>query len=468
MVTDLVLAVFSVLWAYFVRVGLGPHAAQAGPSSYFMAALAPALHILLYYLAGLYHPPAPGARGLARTLGKAALASLLASALLAAVMLGLFALQAFPSLPRLTMVYEAGFGLAAALLTRTISWLVRAPRDGSTLPGQPARVDEPGLHWRVLLVRGLCYFAPIAILLLLYMGWNQLTFDTAMPVSGQIKRWWGTLPSPIYGRPVDSLAEFLGFFGRKPAGPWILFQQMAAWPVWLPGALRLVLYTGLTAALVFVRRARLRCAVDSLALAPLLGGGLVKLISYTGTGYLHVRDWYWVSELLFSVLLLSVLLDAFLSLFEQPAPSPRRWGLHRLPQIVMLVIALLLPALGAYDLVRRMPLVVTPENQTRYLIGIKELEAATEPGSRIGSTGGGVIAYFIHDRTIVNLDGLMNSTEYFHLLQAGRAAEYLDRIQLDYLFTSAYPITSSDPYFQFKGRFVKLADFGGATLFRWQ
>ncbi len=32
----------------------------------------------------------------------------------------------------------------------------------------------------------------------------------------------------------------------------------------------------------------------------------------------------------------------------------------------------------------------------------------TEPGSLIGSTGGGVLGYFTQGRTIVNLDGLIN------------------------------------------------------------
>ena len=34
-------------------------------------------------------------------------------------------------------------------------------------------------------------------------------FGTPMPVSGQIKRWWGTLPNPIYGKPVATVGELL-------------------------------------------------------------------------------------------------------------------------------------------------------------------------------------------------------------------------------------------------------------------
>ena len=51
------------------------------------------------------------------------------------------------------------------------------------------------------------------------------------------------------------------------------------------------------------------------------------------------------------------------------------------------------------------------------------LEEHTEPGSIIGITGGGNIGYFIHDRTVTNMDGLINSYPYFQALQirAGRS-----------------------------------------------
>lgn len=133
-----------------------------------------------------------------------------------------------------------------------------------------------------------------------------------------------------------------------------------------------------------------------------------------------------------------------------------------------IILCVLVVLYGAEEIVRRMPMQLSARMQGYYLESIHELEANTEPGSLIGSTGGGMIAYFIKDRTVVNLDGLMNTTEYFHLLQQGKAAQYLDRIGLDYVSASELVITDSDPYFQFKGRLKKLKNFGGATLFEWQ
>jgi hypothetical protein len=43
-----------------------------------------------------------------------------------------------------------------------------------------------------------------------YMAWNLSYAGTPTPVSGQIKRWWGTLPNTVYGHPADNLENFFG------------------------------------------------------------------------------------------------------------------------------------------------------------------------------------------------------------------------------------------------------------------
>lgn len=49
----------------------------------------------------------------------------------------------------------------------------------------------------------------------------------------------------------------------------------------------------------------------------------------------------------------------------------------------------------------------------------------------IGSMSSGFLSYFTKDRTVVNLDGLINSKEYYGYLQRGRFDEYV-RTHLDY------------------------------------
>ena len=96
------------------------------------------------------------------------------------------------------------------------------------------------------------------------------------------------------------------------------------------------------------------------------------------------------------------------------------------------------------------------------------LEANTEPGSIIGMTGGGNAGYFIHDRTVINMDGLINSYEYFQLLQEKKAGEYLANEGLDYILANS-DLLNQLPY---KGQFAPYLEwmdirYGGKDLVRY-
>jgi hypothetical protein len=80
-----------------------------------------------------------------------------------------------------------------------------------------------------------------------------------------------------------------------------------------------------------------------------------------------------------------------------------------------------------------------------YIDIIPFLETNTEPGSLIGITGGGTAGYFVHDRTIINMDGLINSYPYFQALQEFKAAEYLAAEGLNYILARPY-ILNIQPY----------------------
>jgi hypothetical protein len=456
--TDIVLILLGVVLSYFIRVGFGPQAAQSSNSFYWMAAAAIGIRIAVYYLFGLYASPARRKWGTVWHLAAAVGASILSTVILSAVMLGLFALHLFPSFPRLVLLYEAGFGLAAVIAFRMAAIMLF--RD--------SRQEEP-IRWIPTFVRLACYFAPIGLVLAAYMGFNWWYFGTSMPVSGQIKRWWGTLPHTIYGRPAGSLAEILGFFSK--GGPWWIIQRLTNFPAWLPEWLRLFIYGGMAAALLLYMRqqARLFRTAHTLALFPLFIGGLIQLLSYTGTGYLHMRGWYWVSQMMLFTLILAMLLDALLRWLDSLRPlSSTAFGMRRLTMLVTIAACGMVLVSGTWDIFRRMPMKLTERQAARYMQNNIQLEAKCEPGSRIGSTGGGVIAYFVQDRTIVNLDGLMNTYEYYQMLKDGRASEYLDRIGLNYIYSVEYGITSSDPYFQFNNRLEKIDSIGSADLFIWK
>ncbi len=115
------------------------------------------------------------------------------------------------------------------------------------------------------------------------------------------------------------------------------------------------------------------------------------------------------------------------------------------------------------------PYQVDPEYTEAYLGGAHALEMYTEPGSIIGTTGGGIVGYFIKERTIINLDGLINSPEYFQRMRRGKTSEYFDRIGLDYVYGNIYMVTQSDPYARmFSDRLELIGTVEGASFFRYK
>lgn len=92
------------------------------------------------------------------------------------------------------------------------------------------------------------------------------------------------------------------------------------------------------------------------------------------------------------------------------------------------------------------------------------LEENTPPGSVIGMTGGGNIGYFIKDRTIVNMDGLINSYEYFQSLKNKEAPKYLSAHGVDIIFANAQILYMAPYYGQFDGYLEKFNVYGGKGL----
>jgi hypothetical protein len=95
------------------------------------------------------------------------------------------------------------------------------------------------------------------------------------------------------------------------------------------------------------------------------------------------------------------------------------------------------------------------------------LEANTEPGSIIGFTGGGNAGYFIHDRIVINMDGLINSSVYFRSLQNKQAGHMLADEGMNYILANSQ-LLDQIPY---KGQFFPYteptgASYGGKDLLR--
>jgi len=325
---------------------------------------------------------------------------------------------------------------------------------------------------------GLAYFTPLISTLGIYLLINQIYFGSAMPVSGKIKRWWGTQKYTVYGNPPKNFKDFFGeFFSTSDSlGPWSVVT--APWHhfwLWLNSlTLGMQILFG-TVVLVFLvwgvvsivrNRKFFVQAFWRWNLIPLLIACLVQIVYYKALGHIAQKGWYWIAEMLFVVLLLGILLEIFAREIKKLPNGNRLVPIS----VVLIAIILIIPyAQTAYQAV-----MYVPGQEHFYLQRAHFLEENTEPGARIGMTGSGSSGYFVQDRTIVNLDGLISSMAYFIHLQNATADEYLESIGLDYVFGNAYILQNTNPYqWNFENRleeyrYFEVDDEKTLVLFRFQ
>lgn len=345
------------------------------------------------------------------------------------------------------------------------------------------------ISWRAngktWLVNAVCYFGPILVLLAVYMVFNKSYAGAYMPISGTIKRWWGTLPLTVYGQPLKTLGKVLGswFDPTTKEGPWwlvtapvSLFIEIVARATGLPqpslvfnnfkrdfGVLVWALVLILIAWLIYRKKGFIQKAVRESAFLPLLVGCIFHLFSYKATGYLHAKYWYWIPEVFCTVIFMGIFVESVLRRYKR--------YLHGIfaSQLLIGTFCLVLVANLFVPTVRQYAYRDDAAEPHQYILETQFVEDHSKPGDVIGMTGGGVIAYFIEDRTIVNLDGLVNGVEYFEQLKTARAYQYLDSIGLDYVFAAKSMILESDPYgWIFSGRLAYLDKRGQFNFYRYE
>ncbi|MBN1666777.1 MAG: hypothetical protein JW862_06800 [Anaerolineales bacterium] len=377
-------------------------------------------------------------------------------------------------IPRSVLLIEwllAFIGIATVHLA--YSWLFHR-----SIPQSP--VDDSGVsfqQWMTWLQTGTKYATPIGLGLASYLLFNRLYFGVFMPVSGQVKHFWGSLYT-VYGNPVDSLSSLWGYARAASFGPWDLAlntpRKIAIHLYnfsWLTDRLTLhsltvvlLLACAMLCLILIIRQWHtFKSYFDRLALLPLLAGGLVQVFQYNGMQYIHTRSWYWASQMIFITLVAAVLFTCLLRLFLKGE------RLQYFTFAITLVASIWVVFHFNTYLRSVVPFVPGSQNSDWYLEEVRFLEESTEPGSRIGMTGGGMVSYFINDRTIVNLDGLMNTDEYFFLLKENRTREYLDQIGLQYVYGNSYMLLETEPYDAiFQGHLVEMNRIYSIVLYRYQ
>lgn len=462
---DSLLLTLSLTAAFIFRIGL-PDYYQYANTAIIALAISFALKIPALYFLGLYdHPKAHSTFYLMR---QSAIAIALSNIAMLAILLGLTRVGIVEgSFPRTVPVIDGILSLGLVFISRWIISLFSRRVERRASP--PLEVLKA--EWPVWLREGSIYYGILGGSLGLYMLWSKFAFGTASPVSGQIKRWWGTFGSRVYGGSARSPLSFFGIDPESEFNAWNPITnligklnsriQMVTIPIDYDLRYFLMLSLLLTALglLLFLNRKRSARILHDLAIIPLLAGSFLQIIQYNISGYSAPKEWYWVSEMVLIALASVMLLDILTQ------------RIRRFPS-AQVGIYLLVIAWGASSgftfarlTVAQMPYGATPPG-TPYMEVASFVEAHTEPESLVGMTGGGNVGYFIQDRTIVNMDGLINSYAYFQANKAHRGSDYLYNMGLDYIFANP-DFLEVQPYRgQYTDRLDILDTYGGKAIMR--
>ena len=376
------------------------------------------------------------------------------------------------SFSRIIILIDMALTLVFFGISRLMFWGLQAPRSAAPAPdGRPlAYLRE---HWQLWLRGSAVYYGILLGALGMYMAWSKLVFGTTSPVSGQIKQWWASLPGRAYGGASRELLSFFGLSYRTEENAWNPISRIfGSWAENMYRILRIedswryVIILTLVALLFYLvlllNRKRAKSAITQMSLIPLLSGAWLQVLYYNALRYAAHREWYWVSQIVIIVLALSLVAGL---LYRLTRGIPYR---HVLAWLVTAYVGIQWGASFWRTIQASMPYNYWPADAA-FMDIVPLLEEHTEPGSIIGLTGGGNVGYFIHDRTIVNMDGLINSYAYFQALQNRTGGAYLQQIGLDYVLANPV-ILDQQPY---KGQFNAYLEplpvfYGGKQLMHYR
>ena len=437
LLSDILGILFLIFASFIFRVGMKEYYAY-GDTAVKTTLLSLIISVPIFYFMGLYqHPRNEKAVSL---LKRIVLSLILLVSFISALMLILQRIGIVGSFPRsvLIIIFVALFFWL--IITRFGVRYFSEKRERNT--DSPLQLLRE--NWKIWLNEGFTYFGIVGGALGVYMLVNHLIFGTSTPVSGQIKRWWGDLGGNVYGGAAKRKYTFFGLDTKAETdfNAWGLFSNFT---IWLRDTLvRWVGYSDADAAywqlfafivmliviILLLNKKRVTRASVTLGLLPLFVGSVAQVISYHATGYSAAKEWYWVTQLIFTLLLFALLLDIFIRSLMQRNSFVRNFA-----YLSTILFAFFWAQNFYMRIAHLMPYGVEYEGDA-YMEILAVVEENTEEGSLIGMTGGGNLGYFIENRTIVNMDGLINSYEYFQAHKDGCGDEYFAEMGLDYVFSN--------------------------------
>lgn len=442
---DLFLTFSIVVIAFIQRAELEVYLLVFTNSAIISAAVLFAIQTVTFYLIGLYQHPK--SQSITAILRKSLLGVTISALIGSLVILGLSALGLI-DLPRAVPVLYWVGALLTTLLSRLTLRAVSASPISNDNAAAPAPMDQLRQTGRAWLAEGTTYYGILSAALGIYLLINKWMFGTPLPVSGQVKKWWGSLPNNVYGGGAKSIPDLFAIdpansqaWGllTRPVQDWASqFSQQPASINSISWVLLLALLALTLALLLRDRPATLKRMFQT-AFIPLLVSAELQVFLYGAMAYAGEQEWYWTMQM-FTLVILGALVSGSL-LDALPASK----YVDRVAWIISGSVCIYMAFIFVTTIYNRMPYQDQWAGQP-YMDMLPILEGYTQPGSIIGMTGGGNAGYFIKDRTVVNMDGLINSYAYFQAMQDGRAGRYLKKMGMTYVFGSYYILTETMPY----------------------
>jgi hypothetical protein len=467
---DIASVVILTLLAFILRVGIVGHY-ESVDVALMMMALSLVVKIPCAFVFGLHQSSILGRAG--ELFKRLILFSITGSAITGILMLASLQLGLVQgSFSRLTILIDLGVTFLFFGMSRFLFLGLRtSPPLSADLQEKP--LDTLRTHWKKWLGDGALYYGIVLGTLGIYMLWSKIAFGTTSPVSGQIKQWWASLPGRAYGGSSRDILSFFGLSYVTDENAWRPVSRIVGgWAERMWGILPIVdvwrylllltVFAIIFYLLLLTNRKKGKVAIAQMSLIPLLSGAWLQILYYSMLGYAAHKEWYWVSQLVITVLTFS-LIFGILYTFIRRLPY-RQWVAWAL-----VVYAGISMGISFWQQIRSMMPYNHWSADAPYMDIVPLLEEHTEPGSLIGLTGGGNVGYFIQDRTVINMDGLINSYPYFQALQAHQGGEYLYNIGLDYVLANPV-ILDQQPY---KGQFNEYLEpqdifYGGKQLMHYR
>ncbi len=332
---------------------------------------------------------------------------------IAFVVWGFVRLARQPTPPlRDTALLGAGAGLM--MLARTDTLFVLPLMAGCFFLRQPGRQ-----RWQTLGALA----AAAGVVLLPWVVWNLAAFGTLVQVSSV------AIAGPHQAHYLAEHGEGLSvWLSRGGDLTWRAFTGQLPHLYWVPrGFSTLPFFAALAAGAALLvwappateRRRTLRQV--ELLMVP--GAGILLALLYHAGIRWWLREWYFAPVALLATLLLGVGLDRL-----QRGLAGSRGG----DRAVVAAYAIYALAGLLWFGPHRSDLWIHPSpHRENQWAAARWIEAYTAPGARIGSFNSGILTYF-SDRTVVNLDGVVNADAY-RAKRENRLPGYMQAARLDYL-----------------------------------